>query len=159
MKNSELIILVVVSASISLLLSQEEAYAMKDSGWGDARDFWRMLNGVENYYGKYFAEDDFDNESFKDFELTVKIVSYEKKTPSLVVSTNGEEKVISSHALKDGSEKVRFFLDMDDLDSTKEKVSIKVKGKQFEITKQFKTNSKENKATVEFYYREGGKQR
>jgi hypothetical protein len=158
MKNELIIILLVVSASISLLVVVNQAYALENSGWGDARDFWRMLDGVENYYGKYFAEDDFDDsnndESFKDFELTVKIVSYEKKTPSLVVSTNDQEKVIPSKVLKDGSEKVRFFLDTDDLDK---KVSIKVKGKQFEITKSFKTN-RGDKAIVEFYYKEGGRQ-
>lgn len=131
-----LIAVIVVSASITLLVNQ--VFAEKSS-WFDGRDFWKMLDSQENYWGKYYSGET------EGFELTVKVTSYENKNPKFVISTNGEKETLKLD--KDGKGKVRFFIE--DVESNK--VTIKVQGKPYELTKKFDSDG--YKDTVEFFFK------
>ena len=136
--NQRIILIAVIITSALIGIMFQNVFALKDSGWYDARDYYKKINKMKM----------FDDYPYKQAKLTVKVihVSDKKITRDFVVQY-GKDTLFLDHKefKKKDTAKVTFYIDEEE----KDKVCMMSFADNYEKCKKFV--SRDDKNTVTFY--------
>ena len=129
-----LIMVVIVSAAIGIIF--QNAFAMKDSGWFDNRDFYKKVKNL----------DIFDDYPYKESKITVKVIHVSAKPikRDFIVQYGKDTLVIEGKEFKKDKEaKVSFYID----DEEKKKVCMVSYKDNYQVCKKFHYDGDNSKVT------------
>lgn len=136
MNQQRIILLFVLVTSVLIGIAFQEVFALKDSNWFDARNFYKKIDKI----------DTFDSYPYKDSKIVVKVIHVgDKKINRDFVVQYGKDTLVIEHKefKKDKETKVSFYID----DDEKKKVCMMSFDDMYQKCKKFNYNGDTAKLT------------
>ena len=136
MNQQRIVLLFVVAVSLLVGIVLQDAFALKDSGWFNSRDFYKKVKNL----------DIFDDYPYKESKINVKVIHVsDKPIKRDFIVQYGKDTVVIEHKefKKDKEAKVSFYID----DEEKKKVCMMSYKDNYEVCKKFHYDGDNSKVT------------